>query len=322
MILLPDPRLCKCGMRTDLGIGEKGAVTMAGPSDTIKADVAGRWEKCSKVELLKQLVYEKSISGCARSLLCSRQAEDALSGALDDLVHVNPDYQGFIAKSSDDGSEGCRFHVVATTQGGDRAESRKSIALCFEDSERLLEKMVSGEVFSGLLKDPDCLGQGELKGISGASVLCAPIRALDTWWGVLGLVSRSSDPQWEQEDYRMLLAAAEFFSVHLERQEALTEHEEKNRLAGALEMAGVVCHKLNQPTQVILGYSSMITSGDIKERDQIIDVVKMIEDETRKMGIITKNLMGITRMREAISAGDDSSDVNLSESTARIESPD
>jgi hypothetical protein len=41
----------------------------------------------------------------------------------------------------------------------------------------------------------------------------------------------------------------------------------------------------------------MVTSGDISEPDQICEIIKMIEDETRRMGIITKNLMGITRYR-------------------------
>jgi hypothetical protein len=49
--------------------------------------------------------------------------------------------------------------------------------------------------------------------------------------------------------------------------------------------------------QVILGYASMVTSGDISELDQIKEVVQLIEDETRQMGIITKNLMGITKNR-------------------------
>jgi hypothetical protein len=49
--------------------------------------------------------------------------------------------------------------------------------------------------------------------------------------------------------------------------------------------------------QVILGYASMVSSGDISEPGQVREIVKMIEDETRRMGIITKNLMGITKFR-------------------------
>lgn len=300
----------------------EGSVTMVETSETVNSDVMGRFEDGSKTEVLRQLVYEESIAGCARSLLCSRQSEDALSSALDQVIRVNPDYHGFIARPLEDKIEVCRFHIVAATLDRARTESCKPIALHFEDSERPREKMVPGKVLSGRIEDPGCLGQEGPKAIKDAPALCAPIHALGDWWGVLGLVSGVSGHQWKREDYRLLLAAAEFLSVHFERQDALIEHEEKNRLAGALEMAGVVCHKLNQPTQVILGYSSMITSGDIKEQDQIIDVVKMIEDETRKMGIITKNLMGITRMREAISSGDGSPDFNLSEPNAEMESPE
>jgi C4-dicarboxylate-specific signal transduction histidine kinase len=81
------------------------------------------------------------------------------------------------------------------------------------------------------------------------------------------------------------------------------EHQERVKLVGALEMAGAVCHKLNQPMQVILGYSSMVSSGDVKDPEQVKAIVKTIEDETRKMGIITKNLMGITKYRSVASPG-------------------
>ncbi len=293
---------------------------MVEPSDTISSDAMRRWDNLSKEELSRQLVYEKSIAGCARSLLCGQQSKDALSSALGHLGLVNPHYYGFIARPSDDNGKTCRFSVMAATRGGDPEKSCKPLLIHFEGSPRLREKMAPGEVLSGRVEDPGCMDPDGSEDGRDAPVLCAPIHALGDWWGLLGLVSDRSDHGWEGEDHRLLLTAAEFFSVHFERQEALVEHEEKNRLAGALEMAGVVCHKLNQPTQVILGYSSMITSGDIQAQDQIVDVVKMIEDETRKMGIITKNLMGITRMREAIFSDIDSPDLNPSDSEAGIRS--
>jgi K+-sensing histidine kinase KdpD len=161
--------------------------------------------------------------------------------------------------------------------------------------------MLGGETFSGRLQDIGIASDPWVEHHAADPALCAPIRVLGEWWGILGLVS--VDGRWKSrpEDIRLLHTAADLFSVHFERRKTLADREEKNRLAGALEMAGVVCHKLNQPMQVILGYSSMVTSGDIKDPAKVIDVVKLIEDETRQMGIITKNLMGITRIREAVS---------------------
>ena len=88
---------------------------------------------------------------------------------------------------------------------------------------------------------------------------------------------------------------ADLLGIRFERQMKTSENAARDKLAGALEMAGTVCHKLNQPMQVILGYASMVTSGDINEPAQVREIVKMIEEETRRMGIITKNLMGITK---------------------------
>lgn len=250
-------------------------------------------------DLFRQLAYEKGIAGCARSLLCEQRSDDALSHALEHIVQVNPHYAAFIVQSVSGEDEAIQCRVAATAQHDSQACCGADTP-CFEASTVFCDRLLSDGCFSGAVKDMGQLNQGWLSERVEAALLCSPIRVMGSWWGAIGLLRSSSDSDiWQQADHHLLATAAELFSVHLERQKALVEHEENTKLAGALEMAGVVCHKLNQPMQVILGYSSMVTSGDIEDQGQIIDIVKMVEDETRKMGIITKNLMGITRVREA-----------------------
>jgi len=122
-----------------------------------------------------------------------------------------------------------------------------------------------------------------------------PLIVLGRWWGFLCLESGPAGLRWYPGAGNHLEALGALFSVYYERQHAVEGFQERNKLSGALEMAGTVCHKLNQPMQVILGYASMVTSGDISDTEQIIEIVQLIEDETRQMGIITKNLMGITK---------------------------
>lgn len=122
-----------------------------------------------------------------------------------------------------------------------------------------------------------------------------PLTVLGKWWGFLCIESGPASLQWYPEDGHRLETMGGLFSVFFERQHAVAGFQERNKLSGALEMAGTVCHKLNQPMQVILGYASMVTSGDISDKEQIVEIVQLIEDETRQMGIITKNLMGITK---------------------------
>ncbi|MDX9786594.1 MAG: response regulator [Desulfobacterales bacterium] len=69
---------------------------------------------------------------------------------------------------------------------------------------------------------------------------------------------------------------------------------EKERLAGVLEMAGAVCHELNQPLQVIQLYVDAIDSAQIKEKG-IRDALEQIRRQTVRMGSITKKIMQITK---------------------------
>ena len=129
------------------------------------------------------------------------------------------------------------------------------------------------------------------------SGLIIPIQVFGKWWGGMFLSRKGDTFSGDESMIQFLGTLADLFGVFFERQIASREGAESDKLVGALEMAGTVCHKLNQPMQVILGYASMVTSGDISEPDQICEIIKMIEDETRRMGIITKNLMGITKYR-------------------------
>lgn len=137
--------------------------------------------------------------------------------------------------------------------------------------------------------------QNDFRTRAVVSLAFMPLIVLGKWWGFLCIESGSAGlPGWPQDGNHLETIGA-LFSVYYERQHAVEGFQERNKLSGALEMAGTVCHKLNQPMQVILGYASMVTSGDISGKEQIIEIVQLIEDETRQMGIITKNLMGITK---------------------------
>jgi len=128
-------------------------------------------------------------------------------------------------------------------------------------------------------------------------IVLIPLTVLGNWRGYLCVETLAADKRWLSTRQSYFETIGALFSVFYERRHVVEGFHEREELSGALEMAGTVCHKLNQPMQVILGYASMITSGDINEKQQIIEIVQLIEDETRQMGIITKTLMGITKNR-------------------------
>jgi PAS domain S-box-containing protein len=66
------------------------------------------------------------------------------------------------------------------------------------------------------------------------------------------------------------------------------------RLQGALELAGAVCHDLNQPLMAITGYAELILM-DCPEDSPFTQKVNKIVRQAAKMGNITKKLMHVTR---------------------------
>lgn len=69
---------------------------------------------------------------------------------------------------------------------------------------------------------------------------------------------------------------------------------EKERLQGVVEMAGTVCHELNQPLQGLIGYSDLILANIDSENDTSQKLLKIIK-QVERIDSITKKLMNITR---------------------------
>lgn len=80
----------------------------------------------------------------------------------------------------------------------------------------------------------------------------------------------------------------------LARQKYKHSQLEKERLAGVLEMAGAVCHELNQPLQVIQLYLDAISPDKLPEKGMKMGF-KQIKDQVSRMGVITKKIMHITK---------------------------
>jgi len=73
------------------------------------------------------------------------------------------------------------------------------------------------------------------------------------------------------------------------------ETYERERLQGVLEMAGAVCHEINQPLQAILGYSELLLLGP--EPDIAKKNLDSIKSQASRLGEITKRLSNITRYK-------------------------
>ncbi|MCK5311874.1 MAG: PAS domain S-box protein [Desulfobacteraceae bacterium] len=76
------------------------------------------------------------------------------------------------------------------------------------------------------------------------------------------------------------------------------------KLQGVLEMAGAVCHELNQPLQAILGYAELLVID--RDSDMKVDTERLhkIVHQITRIGKITKKLSSITKYKTVKYVGD------------------
>jgi hypothetical protein len=255
---------------------------------------------------MRRLRMAQAITSCSRLLLHNEEGHDAVQGVLDHLQRITGTCRTAILEKQDTGFEKqdngdhptslvwCCRSQTQNTGIGPSGSGAKPVP--FKPPSNTTTQLVQGQPVR-LSLQPGDLDQGSLDDDRKAAsrALIMPIEVNGEWWGGLWLSGSDASLFEDESILQALSTIADLLGIRFERQMETAENAARDKLAGALEMAGTVCHKLNQPMQVILGYASMVTSGDINEPAQVREIVKMIEEETRRMGIITKNLMGITK---------------------------
>lgn len=73
----------------------------------------------------------------------------------------------------------------------------------------------------------------------------------------------------------------------------LTTAVATQKLQGVLEMAGAICHELNQPLHVVLGYSEMLLQ-ELHSDTQLAETLRSIKTEIDRIGELTRRIMRIT----------------------------
>ncbi len=81
-----------------------------------------------------------------------------------------------------------------------------------------------------------------------------------------------------------------------ELSDAESERMEKQKLEGVVEMAGAICHELNQPIQTISGFAELLMLKT-EDGDPLSSYAEKIKLQTERMGKVTSRLMHITAYR-------------------------
>jgi len=135
---------------------------------------------------------------------------------------------------------------------------------------------------------------GDIRGGISVSVPLAPllaierihVRTLYLWHGLLWLVGLTG-----------IFFASYIFKKQINRrikiEEKLRQHE---KMQGVLEMAGAVCHELNQPLQNISLCSELLMT-DLEKNNNISIELKKIKGQVDRMGKITKKLQLISKYK-------------------------
>ncbi len=87
-------------------------------------------------------------------------------------------------------------------------------------------------------------------------------------------------------------------------QKMLTEKiVEQEKLQGVLEMAGAVCHEMNQPLQAVTWALELLLS-ETRQEERLSSAIRDIHRNIEKIGSITRKLQGITRYETMKYVGD------------------
>lgn len=143
----------------------------------------------------------------------------------------------------------------------------------------------------GGLRMPGVTGRrGEIR-----RFLSIPALREDVAEGPIGrLVVANADRPYTATDRDLLKRLAVLYAIAISHRRMEQERINKEKLEGILEMAGAVCHELNQPLQILSGYTELLiralpAANPLRRRAG--DVLKQVD----RIGVLTKKLMGITR---------------------------
>ena len=100
-----------------------------------------------------------------------------------------------------------------------------------------------------------------------------------------------------------------------EKNRFLRERLQKEKLKGVLETAGAVCHELNQPLQVLSGYTELALAEDARPGDRSRDLARKMIVQTERMADITRKLQAVTRY-ETVAYGKHDRIINIHQTAA------
>lgn len=151
----------------------------------------------------------------------------------------------------------------------------------------------------------------------------AEIRKKKVFWKIVSLVTKQT---LNEQKTRFILKWLPFYGLTIllvacvswgfaliisQRKQAVEDQIYREKLQGVIEMAGAVCHELNQPMQVILGYCDLLMI-DTDDDHPGWNKIKKIESQIERLNEITQKLTKISKYETIDYLDDKIIDINKS----------
>lgn len=194
---------------------------------------------------------------------------------------------------TDDEPINTRILAKALEKIGHRTAAAYSGEECLEKAERSMPDLILLDIRMPFMSGIEVCKA--LKGGTRTKNIPVIFVTADTDDSTLKEAFESGGTDFVRKPVNMIELLARVNSVLLQ-QDLIKKHIEDEKLKGTLEMAGAVCHELNQPLQYILGASQLLLI-ELPKDDPRQEKVARIKQHIDRMGDITRKLMGITSFK-------------------------
>lgn len=82
-----------------------------------------------------------------------------------------------------------------------------------------------------------------------------------------------------------------------EHEVAQTERGHREKLQGVLELAGAVCHEVNQPLMILSGYIDLLNMKSDINREEYLELIAKIKHQVKRLSALTHKIMNITHYK-------------------------
>ncbi len=267
----------------------------------ISRDITDQWE--ADRALKRQSDINTAVADLSEAILSTNTLEEIGRLVLRYALQLTRSPRGFVGRIDPDTGG---LDALAGGLGEDRAELVDPVAFSipilegdWADHLERRRPVLSNDPEAGPAIPYLPAGQRPRSGY-----LTAPAAVREGGDRLIGQITvMDADDGYAPEDRVVLERLAPLYAIAIWHHQMEAEHLKKEKLQGILEVAGAVCHELNQPLQILSGYTELLLKN-VPDDHPLHGKARGILKQVDRIGMLTKKLMGITRCERKSYVGD------------------